>query len=572
VTLAFDWRAGDEKLQRAVEAAFATGDSEGARLEVLQDRPGRRRMARLRLPCGEDLLLKHFAGADHRHSLRERVKNAVGLSTGSRERRALERLRAAGIAVPALRGFAVLSDGGRVLATEHLDGVPLRATLGCDRAERGALLAAVGALIRALHAGGSVHGDLHAGNIFVTGDGPVLLDLGGVRRCAGAGARRRDLGTLDHSLSGLLSAADRVRLRAAALGLCRPFDAAARRELRAVGRASARRARRHAASRTRRALAPGRRFAHLELGAALGFGAATGLRRSELAESEIRAALVAHRSAQPGGAWTLLKSDARSRVTAGRTASGSWVIKEYRTLGWRRALGDVLRGSPARRAWLAGHGLLARGIGAAGPAAFLETRRWALPIASAIVLEDLRRDAPADAGDAALATAAERVDALRRLVVQLHRRGVDHGDLKASHVYLRRCDGGIETRLIDLEGVRFRRRLRDGARRRALAQLNASLGDDVDAGLRCDAFRRYASALPFARSSARGRDRALRRIVRASLRREHRWTGAGCDIAGGFPGDPTPNAAPVEQTGGEQTNGGGTGDVRTSGDRLSGKR
>jgi len=547
VTPGFDWRFGGEELQRAIEAALATSGTEEGRLEVLSHRPGRRRLLRLQLTGGEDLVLMHFAGGGQCQRLRERVKNAVGRSTADRERRALEGLRAAGIAVPALRALAVLSDGGSVVATQYLVGTPLRDSLGGGRAERSALLDAVGALVRALHTGGRVHGNLHAGNIRVTRDGPVLLDLGAVRRSLSERGRRRDLGALDHSLAGRLTTTDRVRLQAAAMGLQRPFDASARRALRAVGRASEVRALRHAASQTRGTLAPGQRFASLQ------FEGATGLRRRELADSDLLAALTAHRCAQLAGRQlsggrSVLKSDGRSRVTAGPLPDGSWVIKEYSAAGWRRALVDLLRGSPARRAWLGGHGLLARGIGAARPAAFLETRRWGLPVASAIVLEDLRRDAPADADANGVATTAERVDALARLATQLHRRRIDHGDLKASHVYLRRRGRRIEARLIDLEGVKFRRYLRDGTRLRALAQLNASLPDDVEAGLRCAAFRRYAVALPF----VRGRDRALRRIVRASLRRAHRWSGKGCNIAGESSGACIPNVRLDDGIGGAQ--------------------
>jgi hypothetical protein len=75
--------------------------------------------------------------------------------------------------------------------------------------------------------------------------------------------------------------------------------------------------------------------------------------------------------------------------------------------------------------------------------------------------------------------------------------------------------------------VRFRRRLTDAQRIRALAQLNASLPDAFPARERRDAFARYARALPFA-TGARG---ALLAIVSQSLLRRHRWSGAGCDVS-----------------------------------------
>ena len=122
---------------------------------------------------------------------------------------------------------------------------------------------------------------------------------------------------------------------------------------------------------------------------------------------------------------------------------------------------------------MGGNGLLARRIAAATPYAYLERRRLGIPTASVVVLEELG----GQAADACDASPAELAAALARLAVSLHRRGVLHGDLKASHVHLLRRGKRLESRLLDLEGVRFPRRLPDRERMRALAQLNASLPD-----------------------------------------------------------------------------------------------
>jgi hypothetical protein len=279
--------------------------------------------------------------------------------------------------------------------------------------------------------------------------------------------------------------------------------------------------RRAGEKKLRRIGAPDRRFAPLR------FGDYRGLRLREMPLSAVLAALEAPHSTAQSGDWILVKSDGRSRVSAGPTERGSMVVKEYTAGGLARALADAFRGSPARRAWLGGHGLQERGIAAATPYAFVERRRFGLPVASAAVFEDLRPAAPADRCEPSFASPEQVVDALARLVTKLHRCGVIHGDLKASHVYLGWCRRRLEGRLIDLEGVRFRARLRDPERIRALAELNASLPDSIADSLRCRAFARCAAALPF----ERGSEAALREIVAASLRRTHRWTGAGCEIA-----------------------------------------
>jgi hypothetical protein len=203
------------------------------------------------------------------------------------------------------------------------------------------------------------------------------------------------------------------------------------------------------------------------------------------------------------------------------------VLKEWQRRGAWRLAADLFRGSPAARAWRAGVGLRARRIGAAVPYAFLERRRLGLPIASCLLLEDLAPAVPADVAAGEL-DAPRVAEALAALLARLHRAGIRHGDLKASHVYLTtERPGRLAARLIDLEDVRFGGRLPDRARIRELAQLNASLPDALAGAPRCRAFERYRSALPF-RAPA---EICLQRVVAESLARAHRWSGRDCAIA-----------------------------------------
>jgi hypothetical protein len=285
-----------------------------------------------------------------------------------------------------------------------------------------------------------------------------------------------------------------------------------------AGAAADARAREHARSRTASACRPGR------LAAAFEAEGARGLRLRELGSD----ALTAIRAALAARDGRVYKSDARSSVTALEVAGQRVVVKETPFRGVARALADVWRGSAGFRAWRAGHGLLARRIGAALPLAFGERRVLGVPVSSWVVLEDLQPATSATLALEAGAAAAEEVlDALAQFAIALHRAGVDHGDLKGTHILLQRTATGLEPRLIDLEGVRFPVRLRATRRLHSLAELNASLPDAYPAPLRRRAFRRYAAALPF----RGGWQSALARVVCESLARRHRWTGAGCEAA-----------------------------------------
>jgi len=511
---------GEPAARRAL-AAWATGALPG---EVLRDNP-RRQLVRVETADAGPLLLKRFRTASGRHPLRERWKEIAGRSPARREWKALHALAAAGVPVPAPLALGTLAQGDPVLAMRWVEGRPLREVLAEGSRRRRAVLASLARSVAALHDAGFAHGDLHHGNVLLAGEEAVLLDLQRARRTRSRRARLEDLGWLDDSLSPDLSRSDRLRLRAGALGHRRPFDATARRELAAVGRAATRRADAHARSRTRRSLRPGRRFAPHR------WGAWAGLRDRSLAPEAVEGILREHVLGLAGGGAEVLKDDRRSRITGVASEERRVVVKEAPPRGVGRALADLVRGSAGRRAWRGGHGLRARRIGAALPLVWLERRAFGVPVASLVVLEDLRPAAPAD-----VATAPEPeeiLQALASLACALHGRGVDHGDLKASHVFVAPGARGAEARLVDLEGVRFRRRLPEDRRLHALAELNASLPDRFPAAARRAAFARYAAALPF----ARGTRKALARVVRRSLERRHRWSGADCALAVGGTGD-----------------------------------
>jgi hypothetical protein len=323
---AWSWRAGDPQRRAAlaplVAALLDHGEVDDA-LEILREKPGRRRLARGRLASGEAVFVKHFAARD------PGWKRRLRLTPAAREFRALRALHAAGVAVPEPLAWIEGAKGDELVITRFLPGEPLASALRRPREERRALLREVGALVRRLHASGRVHRDLHRENIWVCREGPVLIDLQQSLRIAPRWLRLRDQGELDASLAPLLSLADRLRLRAALLGAERPFDATARAALRAVGRASEARHRSHMESRTRRCLSDGRLYARFEC--ELG----RGMRLREVEDAVLRSEL---ESAAP--------------------CPG------------------------ARSAWVAGHGLRARGIGAPRPRGFVEG-----PVGGRVALE-----------------------------------------------------------------------------------------------------------------------------------------------------------------------------------------
>jgi tRNA A-37 threonylcarbamoyl transferase component Bud32 len=518
------WTDGDVAVGAAVAAALA-----GSEVRVLRE-SGPRRVLVLKL-LEHPVVVKWFRVGSGAHPWRERVKARLGHAPAQREWRALAALLRAGLPVPEPLALGVLPDGDRLLVMRWVPGVPLADALRSRACERHRLLAELGEIVARLHAAGWTHGDLHVGNVMQGLAAPVLLDWQSAGPTTSYADRTRDLARLEHSLAAHVARGDRMRLRQAALSLVPPHDAGARALLRAAGKAADARAREHAASRTADALRPGRLCARVEV------GGARGLRLHELAPEELAELVAAHRAALDAGDARVLERSHRARVTTLEAGGRRVVVKETPWRGVGRALADRLRGSAGFRAFRGGHGLRARGLGAPLPLAFLERRRLGLPVASWLVLEDLR-PAPAAAFALEAGLDAESVlDALARYATALHRSGVDHGDLKATHLLLVRDHAnGLVPHAVDLEGVRFGRSVPEALRLRALAQLNASLPDAFPAAARRRAFVRYARSLPF----EQGRDAALASVVAQSLARHHRWTGAGCECARGGGGVRSP--------------------------------
>jgi hypothetical protein len=402
------WLAGDPSLRAEIGAAIGRLERDDG-VEWLRRREQRRRLARVPLDRERSVFAKHYLASD-RHAWRDACKEWFGLATAQREWRTLVKLRAAGVPVPAPLAHVRLASGEHVLVTEWIAGVPLAAALA-DRARRRPLLAAVGALVRALHEAGWVHRDLHRENVLVVDGAPVLIDLQAARRARSAAARLRDLGRLDHSLRRLLSRPDRVRLRAAALGAQRPFDPESRARVLAVATASLARARTHAASRARRSLRAGRRAQHFEHAGGRGLVSC---------------------AFDPAAVYAVLAAPA---------ATVGFEVRDYRA-----SARDLWRGSAARRAWAIAHALEASDLPCITPVAFLEWSRAGVPLRSALVVAD-------ELGTSA--ASALRADTPAELLARLREAGFDTRGLDARGIALFARAGRVGARVVALEQLRF---------------------------------------------------------------------------------------------------------------------
>ena len=499
------WSAGEASIQNQLEKTLVAHFHTATLLHqsahrtvhriVLENAPGT-------APRRDDIVIKIHRTATGRHPLRETWKRRLGMSPARREWKALEDLFAAGVPVPRPRAWGRLANGDDIIVTDFIDGERVKAS-------RTEIVNAMASAIAKLHDAGYRHGDLHLGNLLASDQKIVLLDLQRARPQRNARDRLFDLARLELSLAKAgwnPTARQALRDR---LGVGDAFEPILRRFLRD-----------HLRGRARRVLRVGRNWRVARV------GELRGLRDVSL-DPEALAALIetcpheAHMRERRGGRVQLIETkltdleDDERFVLVKRIAAGSF----------RRAFGDRLRGSPAARAFHAGQasGLLTKR--AARPLAFLEERRFGLPMKSLLVLEkvgdeDLDRVLPSSP------EAEHRLAcALGEWLAEGHAWGLSHRDLKASNIRVAIQTDSIQFWMIDLEDLSGPAARSEEVRLHSLSQLNASLADSTfGIEARLAALEIYQARVPFVH-----RHRSVAgEIAQRSLARAHRWHGDDC--------------------------------------------
>lgn len=158
--------------------------------------------------------------------------------------------------------------------------------------------------------------------------------------------------------------------------------------------------------------------------------------------------------------------------------------KQYRPRNWWKSLCGLLRRGRARTAWHLGHHLLAREIPTARPLAmcqpggswFFRTSYLATEwIEAAENLHLFFWRLASRPIDQRLRCAALCAESLGRLVGRMHALQIAHRDLKGANLLVAHRGDQLATYLIDLDGVRFCRRLSPARRAANLARLAAGV-------------------------------------------------------------------------------------------------
>jgi len=160
------------------------------------------------------------------------------------------------------------------------------------------------------------------------------------------------------------------------------------------------------------------------------------------------------------------------------------VYKRYRPRNWQKALLGKLRPGRALRGWYLGHALLQRRVATARPVAVCDLRRPWYRCQSYLAIEWIEGSdnlhlyawkLAAENAEKRFRRAAQCAESLGTLIGHMHVRQVTHGDLKGSNLLVVEQHAGVQTYLVDTDGVRISDRLTARQRAVDLARLAVSI-------------------------------------------------------------------------------------------------
>lgn len=375
--------------------------------------------------------------------------------------------------------------------------------------------------VKNMHDAGILHGDLHAENILVDVNDFALfylIDIGHARfgKKTTLSARKKELSRLLYSIEDVCTNEEIIEL-ACCYGTFDPQEI-----LGSVGATKYRIWR----SRAGKCLKKNNVFTIIKKG---------GYRinmRAEWDADTLLALIEKHNDSLRDRQENVIKNSHKTGITlvlCPHEKIKGVCVKEYRYPALLKRGVYSLIHSPARKAWLASHGLLALKLLTPQPIALCESRKYGILEKSFLVTEDATGNLPCNQyvteklnrahGELVFRKKRRFVSSLAESFRKLHDLGVYHADLKANNILVNELPDAWNFYYLDLDRVYFNRRITRDERIRNLSQINASMPDCIT----------YTDRLRFYRAYMKGKKinnadkEIILGIIKASIARKHLW-------------------------------------------------
>lgn len=239
-----------------------------------------------------------------------------------------------------------------------------------------------------------------------------------------------------------------------------------------------------------------------------------------------------HALALKEGSNNIIKASHKTGIThlpVSRESMKSVCIKEFKYVSLLKKFFYFLCGSPAQKAWLAAHGLMALNLQTPKPIALLEEKKLARIEKSFIIMEDVSACLPCnkyvsekfrDPYDTDTFRRKKRfISGLAQSFKQLHDSNVYHADLKANNIMIMELPDTWNFFYLDLDRVCFNKKITHKKKIKNLSQLNASLPNCITFTDRLRFYRAYSGMERLDSESKQ----SLQAIIQLSIRRKHVW-------------------------------------------------
>lgn len=218
-----------------------------------------------------------------------------------------------------------------------------------------------------------------------------------------------------------------------------------------------------------------------------------------------------------------------TRIPVSHESIKSVYIKEYRYPSAIKRCLYSFCSSPARRAWLAAHGLIALHFLTPKPIALFEEKTFARIKKSFVIMEDISHcltcnkyvsENFSNPYDKIAAMVKKRfISSLAMSFRRLHDSGVYHGDLKANNIMVMELPDTWDFFYLDLDRVSFHKKITKKRLIKNLSQLNASIPNYIGNRDRLRFYRTYTSSKNLNAESKH----IVKEIIKMSIQRKHVW-------------------------------------------------